>query len=638
MYRIVSLMIVGILVLSGLGAADILNDEPLISEKIEKITFSKHLAIQDKDGYLTVNLEGADSQLKEPGKPMLPVYHKTFTFSSTAKIKEVTCDYSETREKSISGKIIPAPELLPHNYPNAVSGKSLINEDEEIYGSEALFPGNWYDYSIRCGLNSKGVSTTFVTIEIYPVQYLPVKNVLYHVSNAEIQIIYDDPGIDNKVVTNAESYDMVIIAPEDFSELLQPLVNHKNDHGLNTFIKTTEGIYSEYTGRDKPEQIKYFIKDAKETLNITYVLLVGGLKSYIYANDKDDCNQGSTDWHVPVRYTNIKYSDEVGCISDLYYSDLYRYNESSEEWEFEDWDSNGNSIFAEYSFSNNDEIDCNPDVHIGRLACRNKAEVEIMVNKIINYEKSPPEDKPWFKKMIGIAGKTFYLTNGQPDGEFNCDMAFDYMGNLVDDPVRVYASNRDTGGLSPITADIITAISQGAGYVFFQGHGNPMSWNTIWHDGKYPEDWIGGLTIYQFGKLSNDEKLPVVVVGGCHNGLFNVTLIKTLLSNRLGDNLWYWTGGSPAPVCFSWGLCILPEGGAIASTGNTGYGSDPSDILELNFFYEIGQNGATTFGGAHSGAIRKYITEKSRLGLSDAFFITIHQVFGDPSLKLGGYS
>jgi len=433
---------------------------------------------------------------------------------------------------------------------------------------------------------------------------------------------------------------MVIIAPEMFSELLQPLINHKNDHGLNTFLKTTEEIYDEYSGIDKPEQIKYFIKNAKETMNITYVLLVGGLKSYIYVKDKDDCNQGSIDWYVPVRYTNIfleggGHPNEEGCISDLYYGDLYRYNETSEEWEFEDWDSNGDGILAKWAMfaGGRDSLDLIPDVYVGRLACRNKIEVKIMVDKIIKYESTSPEEKPWFKKMMGIGGKTFGLIDGQPDGEFNCDMAFNYMDNLVE-PVKLYASNRDTGGLCPIEEDIITSISDGAGYVIFQGHGSPISWNTIWHDGEYPDDWTGGIQVNDFLKFSNDEKLPVVIVGGCHNGLFNISLLQILL-NRKDNYDYYWTY-TPYPFCFSWGLCILPWGGAIASTGNTGYGSNPSDELELNFFYQIGQNGSTTLGSANYGAICKYINENS-IHRSDAFFITVHQLFGDPSLKLGGY-
>ena len=104
-----------------------------------------------------------------------------------------------------------------------------MKEDEEIYRSNALFPGNWYDYKIYCGLNNEGISTTFVIVEVHPVQYAPMENMLYYVSDVEIQVTYDDPGIDT-TSTGLESYDMVVIAPEKFSESLQPLINNNNDH------------------------------------------------------------------------------------------------------------------------------------------------------------------------------------------------------------------------------------------------------------------------------------------------------------------------------------------------------------------------------------------------------------------------
>ena len=69
---------------------------------------------------------------------------------------------------------------------------------------------------------------------------------------------------------------MVIIAPDMFSGSIQPLITHKNSHGVNTFLKTTEEIYTEYDGSDDAEEIKLFIRDAIETNNIKYVLLFGG--------------------------------------------------------------------------------------------------------------------------------------------------------------------------------------------------------------------------------------------------------------------------------------------------------------------------------------------------------------------------
>jgi hypothetical protein len=643
MKKIMPICIVGIVVLSGLGAANVVEDTTRVSEIIDTITFTHSPVTTVEDDYVTLQFDGTNAVWDEAGKPMLPIYRTTFTFSHTVKIMDVSCVVSEMHEQCIDGKIKPAPEPMPRSLVDTVDLESLVQEDKAIYESTVQFPGVWYDYRIRCGADSDGSASTFVTVEIYPVQYVPATNMLYYVESVELQIRYHDPG-GGILGGGSESYDLIIIAPSTFTRILQRLVDHKNDFGVATKLVTTEEIYDEYSGRDKPEQIKYFILEANETWGTMYFLLVGGLKSYIYAKDKDDCNQGSTAWHLPVRYANIQHSAEIGCLSDLYYGDLYRYNETSMEWEFEDWDSNGDGVLAKWTnqWGQNDELDLVPDVIVGRLACRNKLEVNIVVNKIINYEKTPPDRKPWFKNMVVVAGKTFNIVDGQPDGEIVCDTALEYMGSLVE-PVRLYASNNDTGGPRPIPEDIKKAINQGAGYVNFQGHGNPVRWDTIWADGEYPRDWCGGISIYQYPQLFNLRKLPVVIVGGCHNGLFNVTLIKTLLSMKLGNDHWYWTHGSAAPVCFSWGLVMHPYGGAIASTGCTGYGiggGGPVSLsaeLESNFFYEIGQDGATTPGAAHSGAIRKFIQENA-VRQTEAFCITNYQFFGDPSLKLGGFS
>ena len=76
-------------------------------------------------------------------------------------------------------------------------------------------------------------------------------------------------------VADDDVYDMVIIAPSEFSDELQPLIDHKNSHEVETTFKSTEEIYNEYDAFDEAEEIKYFIKDAIEEWGIDYVLLVG---------------------------------------------------------------------------------------------------------------------------------------------------------------------------------------------------------------------------------------------------------------------------------------------------------------------------------------------------------------------------
>jgi hypothetical protein len=417
------------------------------------------------------------------------------------------------------------------------------------------------------------------------------------------------------------------------------LIDAKNAHGVKTFFKSTEEIFSEFNGTDPPEQVKYFIKEAYDTWGITYVLLVGGLKSHIFEKDKDTRSAGYKAWWVPVRYVNIPQEDDEACLSDLYYGCLYNATGA-----FDRWDSNNDGIYAAWDApgATNDIFDMNPEVFVSRLPVSNAVEVGLMVRKIIEYEQTGPEAKPWFANFVGVGGKTFDYYEMKPDGEYLCDLAYNYTKSAYPDLrlVPVYSSNRDTGGLVPGSKDIIKAITQGAGFVDFEGHGNPLVWDTIWFDGSYPNDWCGGINLLNFVKFHNGRKLPVVIVGGCHNGMYNVSMFPTM-RDRNGSQ--YFCYGYPLPVCFSWGLVLKYPGGAIGATGDTGYGmgyeGNPvtlSGELESNFFYAI-STGATHLAEAHSRAIQKFLAEEP-INQVEAFCITNWALFGDPSLKLGGYS
>ena len=168
--------------------------------------------------------------------------------------------------------------------------------------------------------------------------------------------------------TKNETYDLVIITSRQFSLLLQSFVDHKNNQGITTYVKTTEDIYQEYEGRDQPEKIKFFIKSTIETYQTKFVLLIGGTTV------------------VPTRYTHIYYSGDFGYPtptqwvfpSDFYYADIYDTN-----GEFSNWDSNNNNVFAEYAWDGNyDAFDFTPDVNVGRLPCNNDTELYICVQKI----------------------------------------------------------------------------------------------------------------------------------------------------------------------------------------------------------------------------------------------------------------
>ena len=566
MKKIIAISFLGFFISSGWAAAASELENPLENTMREKNTTlslqcSSQPVILERAESVVVQIKEMTSQLIEPNKPVLPIIVKTCQIPYGSTNITVTCTPDDINTMVLSKKIMAAC-IAPLS---KISDITTTIKDDSIYNSTLFYPKSWYRYTIGAGCDTNGDEIVFVKIVCYPVRYSPANNQIEYTTSFDIDLTYEEPLTTTH--TN-ETYDLVIIAPKTFKSKLQPLIDFKNSKGLKTTFKAVEDILNQYSGADPPEQVKYFIKDAYDTWGIQYVLLVGGLKSHLYANDKDTASAGWNAWWVPVRYVNIPQDDDEGCLSDLYYGCLYNSTGG-----FDSWDSNGDGVYAAWNAPGaaKDTFDMYPEVYVGRLPVANKREVSNMVQKIITYESTSPAEKPWYKNFVGIGGKTFGYYEGQPDGEYLCNLTYNYTKRAIPDLklIPVYSTNKNTSGLVPVAKDIQKAISQGAGYVDFEGHGNPLVWDTIWFDGSYPNDWCGGITLYNFLKLSNREKLPIVVVGGCHNGLYNVSLLKTM-RDKTGSQ--YFCYGIPLPVCFSWGLVVKYPGGAIASTGCTGFG------------------------------------------------------------------
>ncbi|MCD6171386.1 MAG: hypothetical protein J7J36_03090, partial [Thermoplasmata archaeon] len=289
---------------------------------------------------------------------------------------------------------------------------------------------------------------------------------------------------------------------------LQPLVNEKEQHGIKTILMTVEDIYSSYNGRDNAEKVKYCIKDAIEQWGIKYVMLVGGRHGGIL-NEK---------WWVPVRYSHLDDNSkwEASYLSDLYFADIYKYENGNIV--FDDWDSNGNGKFAEWSFHGKDILDLYPDVYVGRLACRNVMEVKTMVNKIVEYENAS-KPKPWFKNLVLVGGDThpwwkdlmFHVIGSRIsfEGEQTCDRIANYMDGF--NPIKLYAKNFNN---KLTDENIIKKIDDGAGFVVFSGHGLPGSWATHppWRIYKWvPEQ---GFTMDDIKKLNKGDE-AIYVFDAC---------------------------------------------------------------------------------------------------------------------------
>jgi len=401
----------------------------------------------------------------------------------------------------------------------------------------------------------------------------------------------------NKILSNFKQteYKMVIVAPFNFSDELQDLIIHKNEIGMATYLMTIEDIYNNYTGFDEPEQIKYFIKDSIETYNISYVLLVGGIDKIPTRNSAVRCSYYTFDY-VP---------------TDQYYADIYDENDS-----FCSWDSNGNGKYGEFWWEMNESIveyidfvDLYPDVGVGRLPCKNKKEVEIVVNKIINYE-TLTYGKEWFNKIILMGGDT----HPQHEG-FEGEIVTEYIGGLMTGfkQIKLWTSSHT---FRPLLINLI--LSGGAGFVSYSGHGLKYGIST---NPPNIDRGIYYISPYLRG-LFNGNKLPIIFFDCCSTG----TIDWKVLGFRM--------------PCFAWSFVKKPSGGAIATIGASrmGYSGYVGDVLgagtcrmNANFFdsYEPG----IILSDMLTEAQTKYLDEVWK----DCFTLEEYNLIGDPSLKVGGY-
>ena len=583
-------IIVGILVLSGLGAVAITDDTTYYEKNIEESIVVSEPIIKETNQYVTVNLERVTFSLSKAGEPVLPVVTKVFILPFGSKVSHVDVSFSKANEMALSKPVQPGPEPIPKTGTRAPREPV---KNVNIYESVELYPSNSFRYSVGAGIKGDE-RVIFLKVHCYPVRYSPGLNMLYYSERVEIRVIYDEPMVP---ISFPDEYDMVIIAPSMFSEELQPLIDHKNSRGVQTILKTTEEIYAEYMGRDEPEQIKYFIKDAIETWGVRFVLLVGGAAQ------------------VPGRYTHIyfeyDYQDYWVFLSDLYYADVY-----DDSLNFSSWDTNENDLFAEYNwYGNTDDLDLYPDVYLGRLACVNESQVITCVNKIIAYETGEAHTQGWFTNLVLIGGDSLPGDAEQVDeGEYVNQHVADTLDGFI--PYRVWASN----GLLYYASNISDAIDSGAGFVFFNGHGNTHVWATHPHESS---QWIppGYYTNSHINALSNGGKLPIVVSDACYHCTYDV-----------------------APDCFGWAFLTNPNGGAIGYLGGTdidvSYGGTAIITkgierlcLIMSSNYKAGD---ATFGELWAHGVTDYIAPV----LDEIDYITLEefQPFGDPSLCIAGDS
>lgn len=206
------------------------------------------------------------------------------------------------------------------------------------------------------------------------------------VENAEKEKAYY-PGTIPSVGTYEWGPGYLIICPEELREAFEPLRQWKMEKGLYARTRTLEDIYSAYEGETEAIKIKRCIQDYYLHNGLKYVLLGGDKTNSEVFFSGAGTDYAPTDWFF-------------ACLDD------------SEEFAF-DWNANGDEIIGDISI---DKVDLYPEVIVSRAPVETATEVSVFVNKILSYEKDPPQDD-WYNDILFTGVSISHNNYGPTDSE-----------------------------------------------------------------------------------------------------------------------------------------------------------------------------------------------------------------------------
>src|SRR5512136_2148458 len=113
MKKFIPIVVVGILVLSGLGAAafstNISKQEKMtMRSETTSVVFSSQPTLTEKDGFADVQLNGATTQSLVPNRPVLPIYVKTYQIPFRSTDIQVICTVDDISSMALSQEVVPA--------------------------------------------------------------------------------------------------------------------------------------------------------------------------------------------------------------------------------------------------------------------------------------------------------------------------------------------------------------------------------------------------------------------------------------------------------------------------------------------------------------------------------------------------
>lgn len=377
----------------------------------------------------------------------------------------------------------------------------------------------------------------------------------------------------NQNLHASPSVNMLIICPAAFEKAARRLAEHRTKQSnLKVSVFSVESIYHEFSsGKPDPTAIRNFARMIYQKGNQLQYLLLFGDGSYDHRNINKQGNN-----FIPT-FQRESYNPLYAFPSDDFYGILE-------------------------TTDNVDPLTGRLLLAVGRLPVSSLQEAELIVDKIIRYDKQPEAFDDWRNRMIFVAD--------DEDGNLHLADANEIADkiqrqqpavNLEKIYLDAYSQVSTSGGnrFPEVTESISQSIFRGALTVTYLGHGSPKGW---------AQERV--LTIPDILNWKNRFKMPLFITATC--------------SFTAYDDPGFVSAGEEA--------FLNPNGGAIGllTTVRAVFANQNAELTDqtLNSLFKRRNGGISTIGEA---------LKEAKNNLSGSF-ITINSrkytLIGDPSQKL----
>jgi gingipain R len=396
----------------------------------------------------------------EAGAPELPVFTKSVVIPPTGGVKYEV--FYSSYEDIPDAAIVPSKGSLKRNIDPATVPYTF----GPAYSTDAFYPGNLFKGSDPVIVRNE----RRMAVQLYPFQYNPVTRTLrvYHNLNVVVlpnaagktknelnSVRGNNPDAQVQYTPLGETGRMLIIAPQSYYNDLLPLISWKKEKGIETDFADVATV-----GNSQASIKSYVSTYYGQHSDLMFLLLVG---DHAQVNSYNAGMSGS----------EIKWSD------------------------------------SEYGqLAGNDKY---PEIYVGRLPAASTAEVQTMVTRIVEYEKTPDMGS-WYSTSIGIGSDqgAGIGDDGEADWQHMRNIRTKLMAYGYTTVHEFYDGSHggaDASG-NPNSTMVSTAVNSGAGLFMYCGHG---SQNTCVTSNYSSTDISAG---------TNNHKYPFVISVACNNGTF----------------------------------------------------------------------------------------------------------------------